>query len=235
MDKLMIPKFPYKAFDLTHTVSPKTPTWEGDCGFFHTLVLDYSDCTAPVQFRVQKINMLAGLGTHMDAPAHCVSGGRSIEDFTLNELISPCVVIDVSARVHELYSVTRRDIELFESEYGKINSGTFVLIRTGWEQFWSSPEKYRNEYRFPSVSIAAIEQLLDRNIVGLGIDTLSPDRPTDGYAVHAALLNANKFIIENVANSKAIPATGSFILVLPMKIEGGTEAPIRLIALVKDK
>jgi kynurenine formamidase len=100
---------------------------------------------------VQKINMLAGLGTHMDAPAHCISGGRTIENFTLEELISPCVVIDVSIRAHELYSVTKSDIVLFEHTYGKINAGTFVFIRTGWDKFWNSPVKSFFCCKFPYI------------------------------------------------------------------------------------
>lgn len=232
VSNLKAQKFPYKVIDLTHTVSPNIPTWEGDCGFSHSLILDYADCTTPVKFKVQKINMVAGLGTHMDAPAHCISGGRTIEDFTLEELISPCVVIDVSMRAHELYSVTKIDIALFERTHGKINAGTFVFIRTGWDKFWNSPEKYRNYYRFPSVSVDAAELLLERGMIGLGIDTLSPDRPSDGYPVHAAVLGAGKYIVENVANSQKIPATGAFVFVLPIKTEGGTEVPIRLIAMI---
>ena len=69
-------KFPYKAVDLTHTISSDAPTWEGDCGFSHDIMLDYASCTTPVKFRVQTINMVAGLGTHIDAPAHCIPGGN---------------------------------------------------------------------------------------------------------------------------------------------------------------
>lgn len=76
--------------------------------------------------------------------------------------------------------------------------------------------------------------LLSRKIVGLGIDTLSPDRPDNGYPVHAALLGAGKYIIENIANADSLPSVGSFILALPIKIKEGTEAPIRLIALIDE-
>jgi len=224
--------FPYKIIDLTHTISSKIPTWQGDCGFSHELIVDYAACTTPVKFRVQKINMYAGLGTHMDAPAHCIPGGRTIDELDLNELISPCVVIDVSAQAHERYSVTPHDIEIFEQTHGKINDKSFVIIRTGWDQHWHSPDKYHNNHVFPSVSREAAELLLERQIVGLGIDTLSPDRPEDGYLVHEILLTADKYLVENVANSGKIPAIGSYTFALPLKIQEGTEAPIRLVALI---
>ena len=63
-------KFPYKAVDLTHTISSETPTWEGDCGFNHDITSDYNSCTTRVQFRVQKIDMRSKTSNHIDAPAH---------------------------------------------------------------------------------------------------------------------------------------------------------------------
>ena len=227
-------KFPYKSIDLTHTISSDAPTWEGDCGFSHDIMLDYSSCMTPVKFRVQKLNMVAGIGTHIDAPAHCIPGGRTIDKLGLDELIVPCVVIDVSRQTHASYLVTLDDIIAFEQSHGDIAAGCLVIIRTGWDQFWDQPEKYRNNLVFPSVTNEAVQYLLNRGIVGLGIDTLSPDRPDSGYPVHAALLGAGKYIIENVANTSMLPPTGSFVFVLPLKIKEGTEAPVRLIALIPD-
>lgn len=199
--------FPYKAIDLTQTISPDAPTWEGNCGFSHDILLDYSSCTTPVKFRVQKINIVARIGTHIDAPAHCISGGRTIDKLGLEELIVPCVLIDVSRQVNESYLVTLDDIIAFEQSHGHIETGCLVIIRTGWDQFWDQPEKYRNNLVFPSITSEAAEYLLQMGIVGLGIDTLSPDRPDNGYPVHAALLGAGKYIIENVANTSMLPPT----------------------------
>ena len=227
-------KFPYKAVDLTHTISSDAPTWEGNCGFSHDIMLDYASCTTPVKFRVQAINMVSGLGTHIDAPAHCISGGRTVDELELNELIAPCVVIDVSNEAHESYSLTPMDIIAFEQTNGRIAEGSFVIINTGWGRHWTQPANYRNDLVFPSISGEAAQLLLERNIAGLGIDTLSPDRPNSGYPVHAAVLGAGKYIVENVANAEVLPAMGSFAFVLPIKIKEGTEAPIRLLALIPD-
>ena len=225
-------KFPYRIVDLTHTLDEDTPSWTGSCGFSHETKLDYADCTTETKFRVQQIKMHAGIGTHMDAPAHCVPGGATIDQLPLSDLITSCIVIDVSAASHERYSLSVQDIEYFEKVHGSIVPGSFVMIKTGWERFWKTTEKYRNNYRFPSVSGDAAAFLLGRGIKGLGIDTLSPDRPEDGHPVHSALLGANKYIIENAANLSSLPPVGSFILSLPIKTVT-TEAPIRLIALIE--
>lgn len=77
--------------DLTHTLLPTVPHWSGSCGFQMQMTRDYADSTAEVKFRVQNIEMCAGVGTHMDAPAHCIAGGTDIAGITLQQLIVPCV------------------------------------------------------------------------------------------------------------------------------------------------
>lgn len=70
--------FPYHIIDLSHPLDSLIPTWEGDCGFSKSILLDYSDCTTNPQFRVQSIKMHAGIGTHIDAPAHYVQNGQTV-------------------------------------------------------------------------------------------------------------------------------------------------------------
>ena len=224
--------FPYRIIDLTHTLNESIPSWTGSCGFHQEIKLDYDLTTSDVSFRVQQLKMHAGIGTHIDAPAHCSIGKATVEQLDLNSLIAPCVTIDVSAQAHESYIVSLDDLALFEKKQGIIEPNSFVLIRTGWDQLWNQPKRYHNNFLFPSVSKEAADLLIERRTVGLGIDTLSPDRPESGYPVHATFLGSEKYIVENVANSASLPPTGSFILALPIKTRHGTEAPLRLIALI---
>ncbi len=225
--------FPYDIVDLTHTLHPKIPTWDGSCGFEHSIDHDY-DSKAICQFRIHKLNFKkAGVGTHMDAPAHCVPGGVTIDQLPLSDLIAPCYLIDVSEFSHENYRISLKDIETYENKYGIIESGSFVMIRTGWERFWQTDDKYRNNLVYPFISTDAGELLLKRNIIGIGVDTLSPDRPEDNFPLHRLFLGAGKYIVENAANLVNLPPRGSFIMALPIKLRGGSEAPIRLIGLIK--
>lgn len=217
--------------DLTHTLNAEVPNWHGDCGFQNTLIKDFGPDTNGTQFRVQKFGMQAGIGTHMDAPAHCIKNGLTIAELTLNNLIAPCVVIDVSAKANETYQLSIMDILEFEKEHGVLDDGNFVLIHTGWERFWFEPEKYRNNLVFPTIEKRAAEFLLERKIKGIGIDTLSPDSPAAGFPVHQLLLSNKKYIVENVANANQLPPVGAYTLALPIKVQNGTEAPIRLIGM----
>lgn len=224
-------RLPFKLIDLTHGLNPNIcgNTGIGGCGFKHTTKRDYNSFEGDIKFKVQEITMHAGIGTHIDAPSHCYADGLDIASIPLEDLVAPVVVIDVSKKSHERYSVSVADILEFEKTHGKISDGSLVLIYTGWEKYWHDPKQYLNNMLFPSTSKEAAELLLERNIVGLGMDTISPDRPEDDFHVHRILLGANKYIVENVANIKNLPATGAYTFCLPIKSEGGTEAPVRLI------
>jgi kynurenine formamidase len=224
--------FPYNCVDLTHPLTSSTPSWDSSCGYSHSTSLDYIDCTTEVKFRVQNITMPAGIGTHMDAPAHCNPQGKTIDAIPLQDCIAPCVVIDISAKAHEGYQCSMQDIVDFEKQYRLIQRGDFVIIRTGWSRYWSNPLQYRNNLQFPSVSKEAAQLLIKRDIVGLGIDTLGPDTAESGYPVHQIMLSHGKYLVENVANADLLPSLGSTILVAPLYIVGGTEAPIRLIGFI---
>ncbi len=222
--------------DLTHTLSPDVPHWGVDVGFkYNARLIQNAEAPGKIKFRVQRLEMSAGIGTHMDAPSHCYEHAASISDIPLNALITVCRVIDVSDHVHDDYSVTADDIHSFEKKYGTIPSGAFVIIYTGWAERWEQPGKYRNEKIFPNISIEAAKILLSRNIVGIGIDTLSPDAFGSDFPVHELMLSAGKYIIENVANAKQLNPGDSYIFALPMKIKDGTEAPVRLVAMCRKK
>lgn len=222
----------YKVIDLTHEVNSTIPTWDLTCGFLAKNVCDYDDCKDDFKFRVNRFDMIAGIGTHMDSPAHCFKDAKCINDFEVKELIAPCIVIDVSDKMNENYKVSIADIEMFEKKHGEIKSGTFVIFYTGWSTYWNDTKKYHNNYLFPSISPEVAKLLLTRQIVGIGIDTLSPDSGGKEFFVHSILLGANKFIVENVANADKLPPLGSTVFVMPLKLKGATESPIRLIALV---
>lgn len=222
-----------KLIDLTHTLSNNVPTFEG-CGFHLHTALDYQDCSDEVKFRVQEMNLRAGTGTHLDAPAHIESGKWFIDEIPLQHFYAPLIKIDVTAKAHESYILSEQDVLEFEALHGMIPARSFIAIQTGWDQRWPN-HAFRNELIFPSISKAAAQLLLERQIIGLGVDTLSPDLPTIGYPVHALLLGNQKLIVECLNNLSAMPAVGGFILIAPMKIKGATEAPARIFGILTQK
>lgn len=227
----------FKCIDLSHPINAQIPTWDGSCGFDLDLLCDYENCDSSTKFRVQKLNMKAGAGTHLDAPLHCFSRGKSIDQIPLKDLVLPSIVINVADKAKADYQLSIVDIQNFESDHGNIPSNHLVIIYTGWSKYWNDPSKYRSEdsqghMHFPSVSSKAAEYLLERNVNGLAIDTLSPDLPGNDYPVHRLFLGAGKYIIENIAQANQLPPRGAQVIAAPLKIEGGTEAPLRMIGIV---
>lgn len=230
-------KFPYQIIDLTHTLTPNIQgnTGIGGCGFKHEIFRDYDSFNGEYKFRVQKIEMHAGIGTHIDAPSHCFVDGENVDELSLVKLVNECFVIDIAEKSHPEYSLTSEDVLNFEEKYKEISNGSTVLIRTGWgEKFWHDPSKYLNSNNFPSVGIEAAKLLMERGISALGIDVISPDRFADGFPVHKLLLGNSKVIIENVANLNEMPPINSFVATLPIKAANCTEAPVRMIGLIPE-
>jgi kynurenine formamidase len=221
-----------RAIDLTHSISSESPSWDGGCCFSLSVAVDYEDCSGQDLFRVQQITTRAGIGTHIDAPAHCFKGKATVDRLELESLVTNCVVIKVNGEVDAAYNIMPSDIEQFERAHGHISPNSFVIFHTGWSQYWSTPEKYRNDLNFPSVHERTAELLLERKIAGLGIDTLSPDAGGQSFPVHRLILGEGKYLVENVADASSLPPTGARVFIMPMKIQGGTEAPVRLVAFV---
>ncbi len=219
--------------DLTHVVSPGIPTWDDVCGPFLETTLERDACPGEVHFLVQDLRLPAAAGTHLDAPSHAMPEGVCVSDLPLENLVGPWVLLDIAHRMSPESRLEPSDIEDFESLHGAIPRGAWVLVRTGWGRYWGDPNAYRNGHRFPSVSEDAARVLLERGVVGLGIDTLSPDRPKDGFRVHRLFLGAGKVLLENVANLDKLPPTGPRLLVAPMRLEGATESPSRVIAFLQ--
>lgn len=222
--------------DLTHTLNAEVPTWDGSCGFKQIITGNYSDCTTPTKFQFQCFEMRAGIGTHMDAPCHCIDGGIGIAEIAMEQLVLPLIVLDVSSQAHANFQIDEGEILSFEKKHSKISPGCLVIGYTGWSRFWNDPVRYRNadekgQVYFPSFSRKAGEMLLDRGASGICIDTLSPDLGVDGtFPNHELFLGAGKYLVENVANANLLPPIGAIGAVLPLKISKGSEAPVRFIA-----
>jgi kynurenine formamidase len=91
----------------------------------------------------------------------------------------------------------------------------------------------RVHLHFPGISAEAAAALVGRGVAAVGIDTANIDRgPSSDFQAHQILLGANIPAFENVAALDALPARGATVIALPMKIEGGSGAPLRIVAVV---
>lgn len=183
-------------------------------------------------------------GTHLDSPVHFGEGKQATDEIPLSRLISPAVVIDITPACAKDadYQLTVADITAWETQHGRIPDGAILLVHTGWGKFWPDKKKYLGtdqpgdtaNLHFPGVSREAAGLLAQqRDLDGIGIDTPSLDHgPSKDFIAHQMLNGANVYGLENVANLERLPAKGATLIALPMKIKGGTGAPVRIIALL---
>jgi kynurenine formamidase len=223
--------------DLTHTLTEAMPLWPKAKPFNHRLATDYDTHG----YRTFLLQQPEGIGTHMDAPAHFIKDGRTISDLSCTELVAPGCIIDVRSQVaqNDDYKISAKDVLEWEKEHGLIPAKALVLGLTGWSQYWFDVKKYQNMdangvMHFPGWSESAAKLLIERDIVGVGIDTLSIDAAIAiDHIAHHIFLENDKYQLENLANLDKLPAVGMTIIALPMKIQNGAEAPVRAIALKK--
>ncbi len=217
------------SIELSHTISSQTPVWPGG-SFTIEKELDYEDL-----FRVQKYSFSAGFGTHIDVPAHKISGGADLASLPLKVSmpVSCFIFYPEKKELDEQFLLTRLMIENFERQYGEIVEDSWFLCMSGWGEKAFNSAEYRNvkkngQMQFPSISTDAAAYLAAKKIRGFGIDTLSPDCNDTHFSVHEQFLSAGIIIIENIKYIKSLVPASGFLQVVPLAITSGTESPVRV-------
>nr|XP_042906319.1 isatin hydrolase-like [Parasteatoda tepidariorum] len=184
----------------------------------------------------------------MDAPSHIVPDGINIDEMPVSQFHGPAAVIDITerAKLNADAVVNIEDFLEWESGTGQSLNGTIVLIRTGWEEKYKDHAAYlgavntaedATQMHYPGMSAESCHWLAEnRNIKGLGSDTLSPESAitffADNLPCHFAMLPKGMFLLESVAVKKELPLYGAYISALPQKIVKGSGAPTRIVATI---
>src|SRR5688572_30580707 len=185
-------------------------------------------------------------GTHLDAPVHFAQGKQSVDQIPLERFFGPAVLVDVTqaSEANADYQVTVEDLTRTEADGGAIPADAIVLLRTGFSRRWPDAARYLGtaergaeavaKLHFPGLHPDAARWLLtNRRIRAVGIDTASIDYgQSTQYESHRALFERDVPAFENLTALERLPARGAFVIALPMKIGGGSGAPLRAIAVV---
>jgi len=234
----------YRLVDLTHPYNDQTLYWPTAPSKFQLTELAHGETEGGFFYSAYSICTPEHGGTHLDAPLHFSESGLPNDRLPLENLIAPAVVIDVVSRTERdpNYRLTVEDVRQFESEHGEIAPGTIVLLRTGWSSRWPNARAYLGDdtpgdatrLSFPSFGEDAARLLVEeRRVAILGVDTASIDYgPSQDFAVHRIAAARNVAGLENLTNLEELPPTGATVIALPMKIEGGSGGPVRVVALV---
>lgn len=230
--------------DLTHAFGPSTIYWPTDTAGFELRELAYGPTPGGWFYASYDFSSAEHGGTHLDAPIHFAEGRLTADRIPLDGLIGPAAVVDVSDRATPDYLVSAADLQGWEAAHGPLPDGGILLVRTGWGDRWDDRTAYLGtaltgpeavpELHFPGLDPEAAAWLVaERGIVAVGIDTPSIDRgQSTDFRAHTTLYAENVAGFENVASLDLLPAAGAFVVALPMKIEGGSGGPLRIVAFV---
>src|SRR5688572_24589628 len=234
---------PVKLIDLTYSFNSDTIYWPTAQPFKLQRVA-YGRTPGGFFYYANNISAAEHGGTHMDAPLHFAEGAITAERVPLSSCIGPAVVIDVTraAARDTDYRVSLDDVRNWEKRHGQIPPGAIVIMHSGWGQRWPDKKRYLGtdvagdvaNLHFPGFGKDAAEFLVnDRDIAAIAVDTPSIDYgQSKEFIVHQIVHEANKPAFENVANTDRLPPAGATIIALHMKIEGGSGAPTRIVAVV---
>ena len=229
--------------DLTHSYSEDTVYWPTSGGFEKSTVSE-GVTDKGFYYSAYAIATAEHGGTHLDAPIHFHADGQTVEEIPLDRLIGPAVVVDVSDKTlsDRDYQISTADITAWEARHGRIPRDAIVLFHTGFARHWPDAEAYLGTSKrgagalpllhFPGIHSDLARFLVqERAIKAVGLDTASLDHgQTDDYPSHQIFAAANVPGFENLTGLERLPATGSQVIALPMKIKGGSGGPLRAVA-----
>lgn len=189
-------------------------------------------------------------GTHFDAPVHWVSGkdfpGNATDTIEAARFIAPACVIDASNEVaaNPDFLLTPQHVEAWEKKHGRIESGSWVLMRTDWSKR-KDAEAFLNikddGAHVPGPHPGLVPFLArERDVVGWGSEGVGTDagqayRFDPPFPCHSGMHGSNKFGLASLTNLDLLPPKGAILITPPLKIVHGSGSPCRVLALVAGK
>lgn len=185
-------------------------------------------------------------GTHLDAPAHWVSGkdlpDNTVDRLPANMFIGPACVIDVSSQVEASadFLLTPDDVQTWEQNHGVIPRGAWVLLRTGWAKRSGSSDYFNVKEDGPHTPgwSAECSKLLasERDVLGVGVETIGTDagqaaRFNPPFSNHYFMHGSGKLGLAHLCNLDRLPPTGAVVIAAPLKIVNGSGSPVRAFAI----
>jgi kynurenine formamidase len=240
-----------RVVDLTQTLRASTPVIQLPPEFapsspFRIEEISHYDERGPAWYW-NNISCGEHTGTHFDAPVHWVTG-RQVADGATDtippgRLIAPACVVDCTAAVaaDERFVLEPAHIEGFEAAHGRIPKNAWVLMRTDWSKR-TDPAAFLNLKgdgpHVPGPSAAAIRFLVEqRDVIGWGVEAVGTDAGQafafdPPFPAHSLMHGAGKFGLASLCNLDQLPPSGAVLITPPLKIEGGSGSPLRVLALV---
>lgn len=239
-----------RVVDLTQPLDANTPTIQLPPEFakswpFHIEEISKYDSRGPAWYW-NNFSCGEHTGTHFDAPIHWVTGKdypkNATDSILPKHFLAPACVVDVSPKVADDpdFLLTRAHVETWELEHGRVEAGSWVLMRTGWSSKKGADYlSMRNDgSHVPGPHPDLIPFLArERDVIGFGSEAVGTDagqafRFDPPFPCHSGMHGSNKFGLASLTNLEELPPKGAILIAAPLKIVNGSGSPCRVLALV---
>jgi arylformamidase len=200
--------FPLETYQATRRIS------EGRLGFEGRMIIMAEHC-----------------GTHLDCPYHFDEHGLTVDQMPLERLILPGHLLRFTDKqAHE--PITVADFEAAVERSGRpIESGTAVIAWTGQDKNWGR-EGFKTER--PYIPAESAQWLVDQRVTLFGTDLIGLDNPDEWWEpTHVAFLKGGLPMVQQLCNLERLEGKEFLLVVLPLRMRGGTGSPVRPVALVR--
>ncbi len=186
-------------------------------------------------------------GTHFDAPIHWITGKdydrNATDSIPVEKFIAPACVIDCSKEAAENpdFLLTPAHVEGWENKHGRVEAGSWVLMRTDWSKR-KSAEAFLNMKEDGAHVPGPAPELVpflakEREVIGWGSEGVGTDAGqafafNPPFPCHSGMHGSNKFGLASLANLDQLPPKGALLITPPLKIVKGSGSPCRVLALV---
>jgi len=206
-----------KTYDVTVRLSNEVLIWPGDPAFS---TRPFKSMARGDRSNVTQVDMGVHTGTHIDAPFHFEPDGAGVDELSLDVLIGPCRVLDLTGPEE---CVDRSRLASLD-----LDGVTRLLFKTRNSKWWESPnEPFHSDFVY--LALDGAEYLVERGVKLVGIDYLSIEKyKNPGHPTHHALLRNGVVIIEGL-NLTGVPAGEYELIALPLRLKGADGAPTRVV------
>jgi kynurenine formamidase len=185
---------------------------------------------------VNRLEMSDHTGTHVDAMNHMGRAyrGQSIETMPLSNFYTEGICLDLSHKgLRELIEI--EDLENALAATGlDIKQGDTILLYTDHYRRTFGTEDWPHH---PGLSAEAARWLGIKGVAAFGVESMAPGvRQVSNKAVHQICGELGFTHYENMINLHKLLGRGRFRFIgFPLKIRGGTGAPVRAVAIFDSK
>ncbi len=206
-----------KLYDLSHLLNNESPVYPGkESPRFKSAASIPND-----GYRETCIKFDSHLGTHIDAPAHMLLNGKTLDQMPLSSFTGHAIIISVPDKMR---IVEKAFLLEFTDE---LRDNDFVLFKTGWSKYWGTHQYIQN---FPVLTREAVQWLFNFSLKGIGFDVISADPiESTNWENHLAIFNKGAIIIENLVFPENLTETIGTFSCFPIPFENADGSTVRAV------